>query len=65
MLLAENINYSKLLEEIEKYLDKNNNKDFSEKENILKNKILNFYKWTFSEKLILEKELNRFIVLKL
>ena len=63
--LKENINYSKLLEKIEKYLDKNNNKDFSEEENILKNKILNFYKWTFSEKLILEKELNRFIVLKL
>ena len=65
--LRENINYSELLEKIEKYLEKNSTtlSSFSEKEIIIKNKILNNYKWTFSEKIILEKEMNKFIVLEL
>ena len=63
--LRENINYSELLEKIDKYLDKNNNKDFSEEENILKNKIINNFNFSFSENIIIDKLLNKFIVLEL
>jgi len=64
-LLAENIDYKKLVEKIEKYLNSPLNPPFQEGEMLLKQKILNNYKWTFSEKIILEKEINRFIVLEL
>jgi len=64
-LLAENINYSELIKKIEKYLDSPLNPPFQEGEIFLKKKILNNYKWTFTEKIILEKLLNKFIVLEL
>jgi hypothetical protein len=63
--LAENINYSELIEKIEKYLEKNNNQNFTGEENTLKNKILNNFKFSFSENIIINKLLNKFIVLEL
>jgi len=49
-LLAENIDYKKLVEKIEKYLNSPLNPPFQEGEIFLKKKILNNYKWTFTEK---------------
>jgi len=65
--LAENINYSELLEKIEKYLEKTSPQPspLEEREYKVKNKILNFYEWTFSENIIINKLLNKFIVLEL
>jgi len=65
--LKENINYKKLIEKIEKFLNKTSSQPspLEEKELMIKQKILNNYKWTFSEKIIIEKEVNRFIVLEL
>ena len=65
--LAENINYSELLEKIQKYLEKTSPhiSPLEEREYKVKNKILNFYKFTFSEKIIINKLLNKFIVLEL
>jgi len=60
--LRENIDYRKLINEILEFLEKNNNEEIWKE---IKEKILKNYKWTFSEKIILEKELNKFIVLKL
>jgi len=60
--LREYIDYKSLIDEIVEFLEKNNNEEIWKeiKEIIFKN-----YKWTFSEKIILEKELNKFIVLEL
>jgi len=62
-LLKENIDYINLLEKIEKYLDKNKSDDNIWLE--IKDKINNYYKWSFSEKIILEKEINKAYVLEL
>ena len=65
--LRENINYSYLLEKIEKYLDKNSPhpSPIEEREYIVKEKIINNFKFSFSEKIIINKLLNKFIVLEL
>ncbi len=64
--LRENIDYKNLVEKIENFLNKRNNLNLlNEKQEEIKQKVLNNYKWTFSEKIILEKEINRFIVLEL
>lgn len=65
--LKENIDYSELLEKIEKYLEINKSElsSFSNKEVIIKDKIINYYKWTFSEKILLDKEINKIYVLEL
>ena len=65
--LKENIDYGKLIEKIEEFLNKTSSQPspLEEKELMIKQKILNNYKWTFSEKIILEKLLNKFIVLEL
>jgi hypothetical protein len=65
--LKENINYSELLENIKKYLKQTlpELSHLEEKEYKVKNEILNLYKWTFTEKIIIEKEINRFLVLEL
>ena len=66
-LLKENIDYGKLILSVKDFLEKNNkeNNDFSEEEIELKNKILWIYKLTFSQEIILEKLLNKIIVLNL
>lgn len=65
--LSENIDYNKLVLDIENFLESNNSEinNFSEEENDIKNKILNNYKFSFSEKIIMEKLLNKIIVLNL
>ncbi len=63
--LKENIDYKKLMSELEEFLESKNLNLFDKKEEKLKNKILTYYKWTFSEKVILEKEINKFLVLEL
>ena len=67
-LLAENIDYKKLIEKIENLFNCQQggfSPLYTEKQEKIKQKILNNYKWTFSEKIIIEKEVNRFIVLEL
>ena len=65
--LKENINYEKLVLEIEKFLENTSPQPspLEERGLVIKNKILDYYKWTFSEKIILEKELNKFFALEL
>ncbi len=60
--LKENIDYEKLILEINRYLKKNNSNEIWKE---IKEKILKNYKWTFSEKIILDKLINKIIVLEL
>jgi len=66
-MLKKNIAYEKLILKIEKFLKQNSleNPIFDEKEQGIKDKIKNYFRLTFSEKIILEKLLNKIIVLKL
>lgn len=60
--LSKNINYKLLFEKIEKYLNSlDSNNIWIE----IKNKILSHYKFSFSENFILEKLVNKFIILEL
>ena len=64
-LLKENINYEKLILEIQKYFSSQQHYALEEKENKLKEKIFKNYTFTFSEKIILEKNINKILVLEL
>lgn len=60
--LSKNINYKLLFEKIEKYLNSlDSNNIWIE----IKNKILSHYKFSFSENFILEKLVNKFMILEL
>ena len=57
-----NIDYKLLFEKIENYLQNLKNNEIWKK---IKEKIINNYKWSFSEKIILEKLINKYIILEL